>query len=286
MTVSSEAALLSTPLRAHFDWFVESWNPLLQNVVAAAITAMLTVAVQRCLRTRRIRRRGALWRRMNGKECLAVVADHSGATGPQWEWGGLMGTGDARAYAFLANSMNEIGISLDIRVATDSYNLGSDSSDVVLIGGPDVNLATNLYMRKVGDSLAWHFPGADIHRVAIVDKLGGQTYAASSRAGHDGELAEDYGLITVTRSPFRRDGWIVCVSGCFGPGTDAAAHFTSDPRLTANKVVRSRSPFQALVRASILNRAIQAIELVEVRPLTDIDVVSAKVGNDAPTQQH
>jgi hypothetical protein len=249
-------------------WIVDSWNPIVQGLLTAAIGWVAALVYKRFREKSARQRRGALWNRMSGDTCAAVVADgHSDKHGQEWEWGGLMGVGDARAYAVLASRLHELDIPLELKLADNLADSNNRGGDLVLIGGPDVNRLTYQYLTEIEDSLKWHIPNSEKHQVAIVDKASGQLYGGKSFPDAEDGLMEDHGLITVTPNPFARDRWVVCLTGVFGPGTDAAAIHTSDPDFVREKVVKEGRPFQALIRATVINGVVSSTHLVAIQPL-------------------
>lgn len=255
-------------------WFVGVVGGIVSAILATPIIAYLTINYRRYKR----RKRGALWKRFSNDEtCIAIVADHRKAVPEGWEPGGLIATADARAYAFLAAELHQLKIDLDLRLADDGR---LPQGDLLLIGGPDVNDATYLYMHEVQESLTWSKPlpaAADHelpwgtperHPVSILDKKRGVYINARFLPDPRDGLLEDYGLITVTPNPFAPTGWVVCICGIYGPGTDAAARHLFHPQFVCEPLVKGRSPFQALIKATILHRVVQSTHLEEIRPLT------------------
>jgi hypothetical protein len=262
-------SITDVPFRT-IKWLTESVNPVLQGVLASIIVLVIPPLLVRIYKRRR---RRALWKRLSSDKCAAVVADHSELIDqqPEWEESGLMAVGDARAYAYLASELHQLGIELQLNVSRDGSVADERDSDKLLIGGPDVNAATYRYMQEVSESLIWLpaavLPESERHSISILDKESGRWYPPDPDSF--APEREDYGLITVTHSPFESNRWVVCVCGVYGSGTVAAATHTFDRQFISERLVKRNTPFQALVKATILFGVVKKTRLIAIRPVSE-----------------
>jgi hypothetical protein len=118
--------------------------------------------------------------------------------------------------------------------------------------------------------LSFVFPGWQDHVVSMMDRT--TSSEISSEFDRDGTMTADYGLVVRARNPLAdadSGAEVLIVAGCSGYGTAAAAEILGRRALHRDVATRRQSPFEALVRTTVVGRAPHSASLVEIRALAE-----------------
>jgi hypothetical protein len=244
------------------SWFVKSFGDILTNLIAAAIGGIivwLRIEGRRLIDRHKARK---FWRAMATSQSIAVIADHDREAHDDWEPSGLVGLQDVLAFLAVRDQFRKTGVTLTVRDDNDFPRDGW-RANLVLIGGPDVNRVAAGILDAAESTLPLIFPGWRNHQVTLHDKAEGKNYSPQ-RIG--GKVVTDFGIVTRIRNPFGSHGeQVVHIAGCFGYGSMGAAMALERAELLNNPIVRSGTPFQALIETRVIDDIPHFSRLVCVR---------------------
>jgi hypothetical protein len=206
---------------------------------------------------------GAFWAAMGSRGPTIVVGIQDRAATESWERSGLIGLGCVRALVHVQRQLWSNGFECQFVGVEDLPPVRWDE-DLILLGGPDVNLLTAEFMTRLGPRSSFTFPHWRRHEVSIFDKRR-STYI-SPRLESDSLV--DYGLIIRSPNPLAfGDSEVLILAGCWGFGTAAAAMALASRSFRENPVCASGAPFEALIRTTVVGGAPHSVVVVEARPL-------------------
>lgn len=171
----------------------------------------------------------------------------------QQEISGLVGRGDFEALAML-NLFQATRSHHTPRAVFDSDIDRMDSTNLVLIGGPDVNLLTRNLAPRLGCQLKFIINHQGWN--SVYDARLGTEYPTCDSVNAQGEpIRIDYGILARGRNPEDSSKVVLLLSGAHGWGTAAATDVAIQPkyrRRLRRELQDSGGHFEALVRSEHL----------------------------------
>ncbi len=246
-------------------WLGRSFNDISTNLIAAAIGGAVlwlgSLARRRAMQFRAQR----FWRHVTDHDPVIAVGIQD-PTSRGWDRAGLVGSGDVAALLRIHEGLRALGTDARVVVA-DALSADAWGGNLILIGGPDANQLTAEMMARIDESLSFVFPKWQQHYVFLMDKVTRRMIGPDHSA--DGKVVKvDYGLIVRTQNPLgTNDTEIIILAGCWGYGTEAAAKMLATKTFYRHPLVRSKRPFEILIRTTIAGDVPQAVQLVEARSL-------------------
>jgi hypothetical protein len=251
------------------EW-LESGKDLAINLLAGALGALAALAVTKGRAWVRLFRARHFWRAMLSEELAVVLGSHSEPATVAWERSGLLGLGDVEALISIQQQLAPLGGRC--RVVPVGQLRAERRSNVVLVGGPDMNPLTAEVFDRLGQRAGFGFPDWRRHSVQIEDAWTHTEYLP--QMDDRGGMLTDYGLIIRMRNPYlaqddgqRRD--VIVLAGCWGFGTAAAAEALRARQFLSDPLVRVGAEFECLVRANIAGNTLQSVDVLQVRRLRD-----------------
>lgn len=232
------------------------------NLLAAFIGFSLGWAARALRKGITSRRARHFWRPFVRSDLTAVVGRFLDF--PEFEQTGLIGVGDANGLAELRVYLKNLGLQEIAVMYSDQLEGDATQSNLILIGGPDVNAISKEAMARIKTTFQFGDPAR--HEISIYDSADKRLYAPL-REHSSNELVKDYGLFIGAPNPFDADSQMLLFAGSFGYGTWAAVRFAMSKAFLRNPIVSSHKPFEALIDTDIFRGAPQDIRLVALRPL-------------------
>jgi hypothetical protein len=215
--------------------------------------------VHQWVRTRLTRK---FWRKFSRiKQAKVIVGVHRRFE--SWDPAGLAGVGDVRALNELQAIFVESGLGrLPSIVSSDPESALPQGSDLILIGGPDVNAAT----KEVARRRPGRFTRSDVENdVSITDQETGEVYP--KRIGHG--IRADAGVIKRMPNPLDKARQVLIIAGSFGHGTLAGAKLCRDKDFLKDRIVASGGPFECLFTTEVVADEPVRTEVVAIAALKE-----------------
>jgi hypothetical protein len=244
-------------------WVVQASPDISANLVAAAIGGVLVWLTTNARRRIRLVRARRFWRALGGRRPFIVLGAHE-VSAKRWAQAGVVGMGDIAALAEIETQLRKLGYTGKI-VESKQLSPGDLKADLILIGGPVANAATETMMARPGGAGSYGFVRDPQHRAAAVhDARTGRTM--TPHYDDAGEPTGDYGLIIRTANPLAPEtAQLVIVAGCWEHGTAAAAEKLGDRKFL--RLLKGVKHFEALVETTVVRGAYYNTKVVEVREL-------------------
>jgi len=148
---------------------------------------------------------------------LSLLPDLERYVGEQ-EASGLMGKGDHEAIVRIQAGLARVGLRATLPVRSD-HELGEHKLDnLIVVGGPDVNVVTKDLLTRLRCGLA--ISRGEHDRNVVEDLRHGIHYSTK----YDNSRLQDYGIIVKAPSPYQSGRVVVIVAGAYGHGCIAAGH--------------------------------------------------------------
>jgi hypothetical protein len=212
------------------DLTTELWKALdstIGKLAGMALSGVVGWFLRRGWEELRTRPRRGFWAPFFEGALVVVIGHFPGAE--LFEGSGLVGTGDAFAFGELASFFHTIGQPTPVLVGGDTADPRTLRSNLVCIGGPDVNLATRTLLAEIATSLEFGDP--DRHEIWTKDPTSQRIFAPRTSPNAPDEVASDYCVLVKARNPYDRDKRVLLVFGGFGSGTWAGAKFLASDNL-------------------------------------------------------
>jgi hypothetical protein len=181
-----------------------------------------------------------------------------------FEDSGLMGVGDAMGLTELRRYVAKLGLRDFSVTYADSAGGDSLKTNLILLGGPDVNSVTREVINKLGSTfrLGNHLK----YEIAIRDTTTGRVFAPVQDF-ESLRVEKDYCLILKTTNPHSPRNHLLLVAGCFGFGTWAGIQFTSSQEFLTDKMVSAGKPIECLIEADVARGTPQHCRVIALREL-------------------
>jgi hypothetical protein len=245
-------------------WVVHAAPDISVNLIAAAIGGVLVWLTTNARRRIKLVRARRFWRAMGGRRPFIVLGAHEWSA-RRWAQAGVVGMSDIAALAEIESQLRELGYTGKI-VESKQLSPQDLKADLILIGGPVANAATETMMARPGGAGSYCFVRDPKHRAAAVrdGRTGG---TLTPQYDHAGEPTGDYGLIIRTANPLAPEtSRLVIVAGCWEQGTAAAAEKLGDRKFL--RLLKGMKHFEALVETTVVHGAHYNTKVVEIREIS------------------
>ena len=232
------------------------------NIISGLIGVWIGRAWYEFQRAIRLRRAKRFWKVFVSGELQVVVGRFLEFA--SFEQSGFLGVGDAMALAELRMHFESLGLR-DFSVSyADRLDGDSLKTNLILIGGPDVNTITKEAVVRIQSTL--RFGNPEHHEIAIYDSVTDRIYAPLVRTDSN-EIIKDYGVVLKTTNPFAPNKQVLIVAGSFGYGTWAGIRFITSRQFIENPMVLEGMPIECLIETDIVRGTPQDIRLIVLRAL-------------------
>lgn len=181
-----------------------------------------------------------------------------------FERSGLMGVGDANAWAELQAQLRQLGLDGCKVAFADEMPGDGLNSNLILLGGPDANVLTREAMARIPSTLRFGDP--DLNQVSIRDATTGKNYHPEPGRTPD-EVVRDHMLVLRAANPFSPDKQLLLIAGSYGFGTWAGARLVQMRSFLEDQIVSAKGGFEALGETDVVLGAPQAPRPLVVRSL-------------------
>lgn len=251
------------------------------SLIAAFLGFLLGAIWRLVLESMRFRRARKYWRPFVKQDLHVVISRFFQFV--TFEPSGFIGVGDANALNEMRSYLVRIGAGQLSIAYSDAFPGERLRSNLILLGGPDANKVTELFLTRFSPRLT--FDKYRDHDVTVLDQADGKRYSpiivdkreellyrrgTSSPDSSEFELTRDYAVIIGMRNPFspeRRQ--VLVIAGCFGFGTWAGVRFATSPKFLKRLVGKLGDSFEALIEVDIAGGEPQRLTLVVARTLTE-----------------
>jgi hypothetical protein len=195
-----------------------------------------------------------------------------------FEASGLAGVGDMQAAAELVAFLGKVGLRASGRAVEIIYHdqLPGEfyGSNLVCIGGPDANRATERMLSRIHRTIA---TGDD--NTSFRDAETGDAYSSviAKEPGSGGRevVTLDYGLIVKTSNPINPDSSVLVFAGSFGYGSWAGIRLAQLREFLAAPPVSEGASIECLYKTEIFEEIPQRPKIVLLRRITPSPTVDA-----------
>jgi len=197
-----------------------------------------------------------------------------------FEISGLVGVGDMQAAAELVSFLGRLGLralgrSVDI-IYHDQLTGDLYGSNLVCIGGPDANRATERILNRIDCTIA--AGDSRSHDISFRDTKTGNIYSPISSKGlalypsphliegkGNDSIALDYGLLVKAPNPFNPQCSVLVFAGGFGYGSWAGVKLTQLPQFLGTQSVSAGEALECLYKTEVIEEIPQRPEVVILR---------------------
>jgi hypothetical protein len=230
---------------------------ILVNLVAAFIGFIICWVwhkAYRAIRTQRTRRALQPFEPPEGKTVIGCFASSDLQS---FEQSGLIGVGDALALSEILAQCRLAGLTPGCPQIDKSLQGDDLRSNLILLGGPDVNSVTNDVWRSLKTTL--RFALADLHVVSVHDEETNQWHSPVFDASQ--RILKDIGLVVDAPNPFDSDRRVIVIAGAFGYATWAGARFLASKEFLS--IQRHKTMItEFLIETSVVRQTPQQIRCV------------------------
>jgi hypothetical protein len=182
----------------------------------------------------------------------------------KFEASGLVGYGDTMALADVRAYLE----SLSIRNVAVSYaDLVHDDllkTNLILLGGPDSNRISRLFMDKVRSGLRFGNPAR--HEIGVVDAVNHKTY--NPYFVRTREDAIDHAVVITAPNPFSREHTAIFVAGSYGYGTWGGIRFLTSREFWDHDLTRTNAAQECLNKVRVVGETPYEIKTLIRRELS------------------
>jgi len=179
----------------------------------------------------------------------------------RFEQSGLVGAGDTMALSEIRTHLAKLG-TREFSVVYSDRIVDGDAvkENLVLVGGPDVNLITERTLEQLNLTLKVKGPSG------VYDSITGKL-TTSEIDPITGNLQRDFGVIIRASNPFLASKHVVVIFGGYGYGTWAAARYVVSREFLDKLRVLRTDYVECVIQADVLLGSPGAIHQVVIRKL-------------------
>jgi hypothetical protein len=257
---------------------MDTLNAIVIGLLTTLIASLLTLLWRTSSHRLTYRKARALWRPFASGDLKIITGDLTRVYSElkEFEAGGLVGTGDVQAAAELIAFFGKVGFlgfnrSMDVvrgnRPLGELYGL-----NLVCIGGPDANEATEEMLARIGHTLDARGP---LIRDDKEDKVYKPREGPPDSQGKP-MISLDYGVLIKTRNPEAASRQVLIIAGCYGYGTWAGAKLACSERFLRDPLVSQGRPIECLYSTHVISGVPQEPQVLVLRDLPDGQKLSGR----------
>ena len=260
------------------------WTIVL-GILTALILSLLALLRRTSNHLRTYKKARALWRPFASGDLKIITGDLTRVYSElkEFEVGGLVGIGDVQAAAELVAFFGKVGFlgfNRSMDVVRGNGPLGElYGLNVVCIGGPDANEATEEMLARIGHTLD---PRGPLIRDAKENKDYEPEEGPPDSQGKP-MISLDYGVLIKTRNPEAASRQVLIIAGCSGYGTWAGAKLASSERFLRCPRVSQGGPIECLYSTDVISGVPNEPQVLVLRDLPDGQKLS---GQRASKRRH
>ena len=232
------------------------YNPYFVNICTAIVTFIFSFTFAYIIHQIKYKRENWIIKDFFKKDIRIVVAQHDDFC--DYESSGLIGVGCFNALLELQKkAYKQKEIQDNILFFNDLDKDKDIKSNLIIIGGPDVNPLTLNFLKTVNSNIIYR--DNNEHIISCFDKLDNRfLYPNMDNVKGCGS---DYGIVIKAKNPINNNSNILIIFGGYGYGTWGAMRYALSKEIKKEiKKIESNS-FECVLRIDVMYKKIQTVKI-------------------------